>query len=69
LISKGGPGRVPPFTLSNDFGHGKAADAHAAPRPHTPNAAQGVKKVEGWVFRFVCFGGTLSFSVRFNNTS
>jgi hypothetical protein len=33
------------------------------------NTAQGVKKVEGWVFRFSRFGGKLSLSVRFNNAS
>jgi hypothetical protein len=69
LISKGGPGGVPPFILSNDFGHGKAANGHGVPRPHTLNTAQGVKEVEGSVFRIVRDGGKLWPSVRFNNAS
>jgi hypothetical protein len=58
-----------PALLVAYFWHDKAAEAHAAPRLGTRKIGQDTKKVEGWVFRFVRFGGTLSSSVRFNNTS
>ena len=58
-----------PALLSAVFRHGKAANVHTEYRSGARKIAQGVKKVERSVFRFVRDGGKLLFSVRFNNAS